>query len=83
MCIGRIMTYLDFKELFIDEFSVHPDYQGQGLGGRLLDYVKGELHKEGIGTMLLNTERGYPAEKFYEKNGFKTDDGLIFMLCKF
>ena len=26
MLSGRIMTYLGFKELWVDEFSVHPDY---------------------------------------------------------
>ena len=32
MACGRIMTYIDFKELWIDEFSVNPLYQGKGVG---------------------------------------------------
>ena len=83
MCIGRVMTYLDFKELFIDEFSVHPNYQGLGLGSRLLEFVKGELQKEGISGMVLNTKKGYPAVKFYEKNGFKAVESLVFMSSSF
>ena len=83
MCIGRVMTYMDFKELFIDEFSVHPRYQGQGLGSRLMEFAKSELQKEGIYAMVLNTEKDYPAVKFYEKNGFKILDKLVFMASSF
>jgi len=83
MCIGRIMTYLDFKELFIDEFSVHPQYQGEGLGSKLLAFVKSALHKEGVYGMVLNTEKGYPSVKFYEKNGFKLVESIAFMSASF
>ena len=83
MCIGRIMTYLDFKELFIDEFSVHPAYQKQGLGGKLLSFAKEALQQEGVFDMVLNTERGYPAVQFYEKNGFKTLEKIVMMYCTF
>lgn len=40
MFCGRIMTYLDFQELFIDEFSVHPDYQRKGIGGSMLEFAR-------------------------------------------
>lgn len=83
MCIGRIMTYLNSKELFIDEFSVHPEYQGQGLGGMLLEFAKGELQKEGVYGMVLNTEKGYPSVKFYEKNGFKIAESILMMYSSF
>ena len=29
--------------------------------------------------IVLNTERGYPSVKFYEANGFKADESLVFM----
>jgi len=28
----------------------------------------------------LNTEKGYPAVKFYEKNDFKQKESIIFMV---
>jgi len=79
MCCGRIMTYLDFKELWIDEFCVHPAYQGQGIGGKILTFIREQLQKEDVRYIVLATDRGYPAVKFYEKNGFKIKNSLVFM----
>lgn len=81
MLSGRIMTYLGFKELWVDEFSVNPAYQRQGIGTSMMNYVREELKKEEekISYIVLNTEKGYPSVKFYEANGFKVDDSLVFM----
>jgi len=35
--------------------------------------------RDDIGNMVLNTEKSYPAVKFYEKNGFKIKDSIVFM----
>ena len=81
MLCGRIMTYLDFKELWVDEFSVHPDYQRQGIGTKMMEFVRTQLkqEKEKISFIVLNTEKGYPSVKFYEANGFEADESLVFM----
>ena len=81
MLCGRIMTYQDWKQLFIDEFSVHPAWQRQGVGSRMLAFMREELKKEtpAIGHLCLNTERGFPSVGFYEKNGFIALDNNIFM----
>lgn len=81
MLCGRIMTYMDFKELWIDDFSVHPRYQRHGIGTLMLEYVKNELKKEHekISYLSLNTEKDYPAYHFYQKNGFKENPQLTFM----
>ena len=81
MLCGRIMTYLGFKELWVDEFSVHPDYQRKGFGTGMMAYVREQLkqEKEKISYIVLNTEKGYPSVKFYEANGFRADESLVFM----
>ena len=81
MLCGRIMTYLNFKELWVDEFSVHPDYQRQGIGTKMMEFVRAKLkeEKEKISYIVLNTEKGYPSVKFYEANGFEIDESLVFM----
>lgn len=72
MLSGRIMTYQDKKMFWIDEFSVHPDYQRQGIGSRMLAFLRSELLKEPqpINHMALITTRGFPSVSFYERNGF-------------
>ncbi len=72
MLCGRIMTYQDQKLFYIDEFSVHPDFQRQGVGSRMLAFLRKELKKEPqpISHISLITERGFPSVAFYEKNGF-------------
>ena len=46
MLCGRIMTYQDQKLFYIDEFSVHPSYQRQGMGSRMLAFLRDELTHE-------------------------------------
>ena len=72
MLSGRIMTYQDKKMFYIDEFSVHPSCQRQGIGSRMLAFLRAELQKEPlpINHMALVTTRGFPSVSFYERNGF-------------
>ena len=72
MLAGRIMTYQEKKLFYIDEFSVHPAWQRQGIGSRMLAILREELQKEPhpVSHISLITERGFPSVAFYEKNGF-------------
>ena len=83
MLCGRINSYVDAKELFVDEFCILPEYQGRGIGSKMLEFVRGHLKQEGISCMVLNTERDYPAAKFYEKNGFKQKNSVVLMYNQF
>lgn len=68
--------------------GVHPDYQGQGIGGRLLDAVHARslAHPTSTGV-YLDTEN--PASKrFYERCGYRTIaherlDGAVDIWCLF
>jgi len=76
---GRRNIFVDSTELFIDEFFIASGNQRKGYGKKLLDYVGCQLNKEGYSCMILNTERGYPSESFYRKNGFRQKESNIFM----
>ena len=80
MACGRALAFEDSKELFIDEFCVHPKLQGQGIGSALLGFIREKLKNEGVSYIVLNTERDLPSRIFYEKNGFYTKDKVIFMV---
>ena len=76
---GRKLTYLHGTEYVIDEFCVAPDMQHRGTGSAVLEYARKELAGENIVAMALLTNRGFPSEKFYVKNGFEGNASMIFM----
>lgn len=39
-----------------------------------------DIKEQGMNAMILNTEKNYPSQKFYEKNGFKTLSDLIILV---
>ncbi len=77
LCIGMKKPWIQGTEYYIDQFCVKPALQGGGIGSGFLKSIEAEMRKEGINAIILNTERGFPSEKFYLKNGFKPLDGLI------
>ncbi|MBY8982522.1 MAG: GNAT family N-acetyltransferase [Candidatus Lokiarchaeota archaeon] len=68
--IGSIRGYEDNNTCYIDKIIVHPVYQNQGIGTRLLNHL--EQLFEGVKRYELFT--GYKSEKnlhIYKKNGYK------------
>lgn len=80
-CFGHTKTWWEGKEYFIDEFFITPDVQGQGWGSRFMKYIKTDLLSSDITTITLLTEKGFPAEKFYVKNGFTGRANTVFMVA--
>lgn len=59
------------RELHVWELSVHPDFQRQGLGARLLRGAMIDAHNAGFSAMTLTTFRQVPWNApFYERLGF-------------
>lgn len=82
LVLGRQMTYLSRKELWIDELCIAPQYQGQSLGTELLNMVKKECQKNHIERIVLNTVRGFLSQHFYKKNAFQEVDNIVCMACE-
>lgn len=81
MMFGRVMTFLDYKELWVDDFCVSSLYQGQGLGSQFLNQVKQVMISCDVKRISLNTTRGYLSDKFYKKNGFIEYPSIVYMSC--
>lgn len=81
MILGRQMTYLEKKELWIDEVCILPELHGQHLGSYLLQQTKKKCIKLHIERMVLQTIRGFLSEGFYSKNNFVEEKHLICMSC--
>ena len=67
-----LYTYMsDAQYLYIHHFVVHPDYQGQGLGKRLMCAMQ-ELHVDAQKVGLLTRTYNVQAQNFYKRLGFSS-----------
>ena len=58
--------------LFVD-----PEFQGRGVGAALLARCEAEWRRRGMKRGCLWTPRGGPAERFYERHGWRRDGRLL------
>jgi ribosomal protein S18 acetylase RimI-like enzyme len=50
---------------------VHPDYQRQGLGAFMVQYVKVKTAEQGCRSITLGTDTSMSAFQLYRKYGFE------------
>ncbi len=79
-CFGHKKTWWQGVEFFVDEFFIDTNEQGKGYGTLFMNHIKADLSAKGFEAITLLTERGYPAEKFYKKNGFTDKSRTVFMV---
>ena len=79
LAAGRVCTYLYGREYVIDEFCVSADIQGKGIGSAMLTQIAAEMKSAGCVSIVLQTTKGYPSERFYLKNGFQHSPDMITM----
>ncbi len=60
----------EIGDLFINEISIVKEYQGKGIGRKILEEQLKENQKNGIRT-TLQVFKDNPAKKLYEQLGFK------------
>ncbi len=65
-CDARVVGYARFTRTWLDDLYVHPDAQGAGVGGVLLDLVKTRIPG---GFSLWVFEQNAPARTFYVRRG--------------
>ncbi|WP_010296623.1 GNAT family N-acetyltransferase [Clostridium senegalense] len=77
LSVGMKKPWIEGMEYYIDQFCVSYEVQGKGIGSWFMKEIEKNIKNQGMNGMILNTEKGYPAQKFYEKNGFKIINDLI------
>jgi aminoglycoside 6'-N-acetyltransferase I len=80
VCFGHKRSWWMGKEFFIDEFYVRNESQGNGIGTKMLNYVKESLFEDDYKRLVLLTNKGIPAEEFYIKNGFYNNKNRTVMV---
>ncbi len=81
--LGYDSVFLQGKEFWIEEFCVLPEYQRMGIGQSMLCWIKKELSEENFKSLVLITQKDFPSEKFYRKNGFESNENMILMYSDF
>lgn len=70
--IGTVIGGYDGRRGLIHHLAVSPAYQGQGIGGRLMDEVETRLRAKGcIRCWLLVGTENKVAIEFYERRGWR------------
>ena len=73
-----LIRVMDDSELvcFINYVLVHPDYQGHGIAGYLLEMVKAAYKSYLYINVMIGDSKNTP---FYEKHGFKVKENSLLM----
>ena len=66
--IGIVQYESSCEEIRILQLQIHPDYQGQGYGGGVIEQL---LRLAGQGPVSLAVLKGNPAIRLYLRAGFK------------
>jgi len=78
--LGEHLPYLDHRHFYIREMCVDPALLGMGIGSKLWNYLEDQVKPIGVTGIILETERGTPAEeKFYRKMGCGESERIVFM----
>lgn len=77
LSVGMKKPWLNGMEYYIDQFCVKTSMQGLGIGSQFLKLILKDIKQKGINAIILNTEKGFPSERFYLKNGFRAFSELI------
>ena len=73
--IGYVNTISDKIDALINDFIIHPEYQKNGFGKKLIQFAVGELKKDGI--KFFNVIFHESLVSFYKKCGFEITLGGV------
>lgn len=79
MIVGNSETYYNCAQFFIKDFFVIPSVQGRGIGSALMDELESRLKSKGIDKTYLLTSRTDKTEKYYQKRGYQSWNGMVLM----
>lgn len=79
LSIGMKKPWIKGMEYYIDEFCVSINQQGKGVGSAFIALIEKDIKEQGMNGIILNTEKSYPAKRFYEKSGFSVIEDLVIL----
>ena len=77
--LGQSMLFCDGRSFEINDLAVDPAYQGQGIGGILMERLMTDLKEMGMTSVDLITAGEGKLPSFYERYGFTKAKEVILM----
>ncbi len=78
--VGNEEQWANYKTFYVNEICVLSSTQQTGIGTSLLSFLNELLIQKEVKEVYVSTERGQgKPERFFEKNGFATDESRILM----
>lgn len=72
--VGYIGSWMIIDECHITNIAILPSYRRKGIASKLVKELINYCNENGISYMLLEVRtNNFPAQKLYEKFGFKSD----------
>ena len=69
-CVCVASVYLEGQRARLRKFATLAAYQGQGIGGQMLQYIQQALQQHGVNLLWFDARES--AIGFYERQGFST-----------
>jgi len=79
MIVGISETYYNCKQFFIKDFFMIPSSQGKGIGSALINELERRLKSMGVDKTYLFTSKTDKTEKYYQKRGYHSWNGMVLM----
>lgn len=79
MVLGNIEYNYNSVDFCIKEFCIDPDFQGKGLGRKIMNEFILRVKEKNVENIGLLTCKSPETEGFYSKLKFKTNNKIIYM----
>jgi len=75
-------TYWRGGQAYVDELFVAPGCQRKGYGRLLMEAVEACAKEQGLVSVTLLTNKGYPSHRFFEEQGYRESGFMVYMFKK-
>jgi len=66
------------RELKLEKLYIHQDFQGRGVGSRLIAKIESAARAQGCSALILNVNKNnVQAIRAYERNGFAVREAIV------
>lgn len=70
LCVGFKKPWIEGLEYYVDQLCILPSHQNHGIGSTFMTFISSDIKSKGMNAIMLNTEKGFPSERFYINNDF-------------